>query len=573
MKKFLCTLLALALCLTLAAGALADIALVQVATGSNIDFISDSNLLRVRASDGYHVMKLDGTALTSEAYGSSPYYYHGYLVVRSTQSVLNDTGLIDSQGNTIVPMAYGDVKVLDENWALAYKLVTATADSYDYTIRSNQQDSYALIETVDVYSLNKGACVASLPRTNYKDADAVNGMINIEDRATGTITTYDQDFNALGTVKYSWSEDYAPAALTTYRENGQYGVKDAAGNVVMKPAFYQIYSFYGDYAIVSTGEKEGLINSKGEVVIPAEYDDVKRSYYVPYDVSEGTSDYYAAGYFAVVKDGKLGFVNAQGVVTCEPKYSKDILDLYGASAGYKDMEGKQHILAADGVDTVVDGYQSFYPLSYCSGKLFKVCDSNYNYGVIDWHGNIVLPLTYSGISVSGDGLYLLADVDYEKSEIYMINDSDLAASVAAPAAEPASVEGAVQTTDAAVDGSRANEGAAGARAAVNALLGSGQSTATEEAAQEAPAAAAAPAMSEAERNIAVKTLIDAAIAKLEEDPAANKNDAAELVNGAIALLGDTNPSVTTVLNSTLPVIEAGNGEAAKAVLDSMKLLL
>ena len=66
----------------------------------------------------------------------------------------------------------------------------------------------------------------------------------------------------LGTVKYSFDSDYATPDYTTYRENGRYGIKDAAGNIVMEPSYSSIDAFYGDYATVYNGEKYGLINGE-----------------------------------------------------------------------------------------------------------------------------------------------------------------------------------------------------------------------------------------------------------------------------------------------------------------------
>ena len=51
---------------------------------------------------------------------------------------------------------------------------------------------------------------------------------------------------------------------------------------------------------------------------------------------------------------------------------------------------------------------------------YRVNTEDYDYGMIDWHGNVVLPAQYTSIDASGDGLYVLADVDYETQELYEV---------------------------------------------------------------------------------------------------------------------------------------------------------
>ena len=117
-----------------------------------------------------------------------------------------------------------------------------------------------------------------------------------------------------------------------------------------------------------------------------------------------------------------------GTLTLAPKYSKDNTDVCGASAILTDLEGNTIILAADGVETMVEGYDRVRALYYGSGLYYTVTDADYNYGLIDWHGNVLLPCEYRDITMSGDGNYLLVEVDYDNSDLYEITfESDAAA--------------------------------------------------------------------------------------------------------------------------------------------------
>ena len=552
-KRGLCALIALVFMLLLSCAS-AECTLTKVGDVQGADLVRDSNLLEVYTSEGYRLVTLEGEAFSPEAYASVE-IQSGYVVAASMQEGINTWGALDAQGNQVIPFAYGDIEFLSPDWALAYTLTEATADNYDYS--SWTSDAYYLVDTVDVYSMAAGACVATLPRANFKDAEAVGACLNIEDRSNGVVTCYDAAFAPLGTVDYVFDEDYAVKELTTFRENGQEGLMDAQGNVVMAPSFYMIYDFDGDYAEVSTGDLEGLIDRQGNVVVPAEYDRVQSSYYLPYDAQEGTNGYNAHGYFGVEKDGKQGFVREGGEVTCEPTIAADAVDFYGASALYTDLSGEVHILAADGTDTVLEGYESIYCADYSGGMLYRVCDADYNYGVIDWHGNEVLPCAYEGVDFSADGRYVLVDVSYEESELYEIAYAEAGAQ---PAGEGAQAAESVQQPVKDV-------------ASLKAIL-SGEKL------EEAPQAESGEELSGAEAAPSgghddVALLLENAAALLEADPAGNQASVAALVQSATVLLGEEH-AATALLSSALTLLDAGaeaNAASIVTILDSAAAML
>ena len=520
MKKFLCMLLTLVLCGALLTSALAEEP-VLVSELQNADWISGSNLLRIRGKSGYYIAEMDGTAITGENYGSSINYSHGLIVAFTVNAEdVNSSGALNESGEEVIPFQYGDIKVLNENWALGIVLSKATSDNYDYT--SWFSDDVYLIETVDIYNVASGTLAASLPRAEFLDADAFGNYINVENRADNVVTTYDGEFNALGTVRSTYDTELVPSqGLETFRDNGQYGLKDADGNVVMEPSFYSIYDFEEEgYAKVYTGTYYGLIDETGAVVVPAEYENIKRAY------SSGGSKYNNHGYFCVEKDGKLGYVTAGGAVSCEPTYPESVLDNNGASATYTDLEGKQHILAGDGVDTVLDSYDYLYAADNTSGVFYRVRNSDSKYGLLDFHGNVVMPCEYSGLDMSGDGKYVLVDIDYDNSAIYELTYPE-PGTAAAPAEEAPTADGETA----------ANEGA-GANSALAALL-------------------------------------DSAIVLLNQDPAANSNTIVNLLNSAINQLG-SDSAAGAIIGSVRDLVQTdavANAASAAALLENAKSAL
>lgn len=571
----------------------AQTTLTAVGAVSGARWVHGTTLLSVEGREGYGLMTVDGKMLTAEVYDSSMEYYNGYIVARPISEDLNCTGLLglnDLSGAAVVPFQYGEVKVLSSHWAVGIVLEKSTASQYDY--QSLIGDNYYLIKNVDVYYIEngKGSNLATLTRDQYMDARASETYINIEDRTTNTVTRYDAQFQAVETeVKYVYELPPDPEDLVTYRENGQYGVKDGLDNIVMEPAFQSIYDFNGAYAVVSTGEKKGLIDAQGQVVIPAEYDDIKRSYYTP----EGTSDYNANGYFAVVADGKIGFVDETGAVTCEPKYSENAAEIMGASALLTDLEGNQLLIAADGVETRLEGYDRVRACDYGSGMYYEVHDADYNEGLIDWHGKELLPCEYADLAFSGDGQYVLARsrddystcviyrVTYEKDNPEIIPEVELVdegMEAAEPETETETIFELETESEAETMFGAENESEAetmGAETETETEVIPGVDTETEAETMSGTEAVTEGTDPGADDTSAVVALLDGAISLLDGDAAANSVSIQTLLGNAKGLLGEGQEAVASILDSAVAMLqnEGVDAQSVKTLLESAKILL
>lgn len=422
MKKRMAAVFTAALVAASTVNVFADVELTQVATVEDGEWIGGGiSLLSVEGDNGYMLADALGNPLTEDIYWSFS-YTRGYIIATTMEEDVNSKGILDQQGQEVVPCKYADVDVLSTEWIVGYVVTETEGEPYDYSSWGSSNTKY-LIDTVDIYHMPEAACVASFTREEFSDAEAVGHSLNVENRSTGTVTTYDGQFNELGTADYIWSEDFAQMDYVTYRENGQTGLMDGEGNILLTPSFQYMEEVKRGYVEVDTGEKKGLMDLQGNLVVPAEYDDIEYSYYMPYDDVYEDYGYNAFGYFCVIKDGKMGFVDETGTVTCEPKYAEDNLDNHGASATYKDMEGVVHVLAADGTDTALDAaFTTVYAAYGAAGMLFTVHDADYNSGLVDWHGNVLFPCEYSDIEVSEDGKYVSVQKEYsDPVEIYEIN--------------------------------------------------------------------------------------------------------------------------------------------------------
>ena len=383
MKKKALLTLTCAMVIAMSCAAAADISLTQSGSApEDADLVSGTGILKVQGNNGYYLADLDGNALTEDTFANGIYEEDGFITAYSYAAAdeLNSECMLNQSGEEILPAQYGDIKVFSSKWAAGFILVEADASNYDYQALIG--DGYYLVDQIDIYYLSEesASLLASFSRDEYQDAEAHGEYISVEDRTTGKVTLYDASWNvAAEDVGYVWDTgDVNTTWYTIFSDNGQQGVMDNEGNVVMEPSFRYVYDYTGKYAQVSTGDKYGLIDMEGNVVVPAEYDEIGRNYHAPVTELYGeNSTYEAAGYFAVEKDGKGGFVAAGGEVTCEPTISSDVLELNGASFDYTDTTGKIHILAADGTDTVLpDEVAEVRYLDYTNGFLYKTIDDD-----------------------------------------------------------------------------------------------------------------------------------------------------------------------------------------------------
>ena len=410
---------------------------------SDTGWIDGSNLLKAQDADGYYITDVDGNALTPSGYSSSMYCENGYVSAYKPADNVNCEGLLSPQGTEIIEFRYGDIKVPNEHWAAAFVLTPADANNYDYEswFSGDDGDKYYLIETVDFYHLADGtaALAGSFARENCMDYSARGDYLAVEDRTSGEVKLYDSAFNVVAEGLDSVYTDVDGILTEDYEifsDNGQQGVKDKDGNVLIEPAYRYVYDIKNGYARVSTGDFYGLLDMNGNVIVPAEADELVSSYVGP--ASDGGSSYVCAGYAAAIMDGKLAFYDLEGNQTVAPTLVKDLVEVNGASATYSDLEGKTHILAADGVDTVLDdAHKDVRALNYGSGLLYEFKDEDYNKGLIDWHGNEILPMGQYSVELSGDGQYLLNGTDYENGVLYTVDYGTGSAAAAPAEAAPA----------------------------------------------------------------------------------------------------------------------------------------
>lgn len=358
----------------------------------------------------YILMDSNGNELTTVAYQNMYPMETGFQV--AIEEGVNKTGYINAQGVELVPMEYGDIKWLAEEWQVGVKLEEATAENYDY--ESFGDDGYFLVSSYDIFF--NGALIGSLGRMEYDYAYAYGDYLYVCDREDNshfynsafeksayTDGDYYDEYNYDYESDEIWhagsnQQAFVPGCTLTSDEveqdlyemdNGK--VVDLQGNVVFDTdGEYWLYSeFYGDYAVVSNDDGLlGVVDRNGKLVLACEYDEIE--YY---------DGLFLQDYQCVVKDGKVGYVDINGNTTCEFKYSEGNFDfLTSPMTTLTDMEGNAIVLSG-AIGELPQTYAEVR-VHYDSGCIFfSAVDENGNAGVVDMYGNVIVPFdgTYDSV--------------------------------------------------------------------------------------------------------------------------------------------------------------------------------
>ena len=420
-------------------------------TASSLDLprYSNSAIIAYNYNDGNGYVLIDpqGNVLSDTySYISSSYSENGFFKVENeTIEGVHDEGLIDSHGNVVIPLEYAEINIVSSRWQYGVKLTPSTEADKDYTFtiygRTENAKEYYRIDTVDFYF--DGQLAGTLDRSAFGQSTVTpyGAYIMVTNRAGY------RDYYNSKMEKSPYQPEYSGEfdssyknGTTTYIHNGT-GEKafvpeftvpledldnpyiydkavlyDAHGNVVFNaPQNYDsIRRFSGDYAIVRMNQKCGLINRAGQEIIPVEYD----------DLGNYENSYLRMGCISAVKDGKFGFLDAQGNVTSDFVYSSDIVKNKGTFATIQNLDGTTIVLSGM-VGELPEHYaETDFPDSY-SSYAFIATNAAGEKGIVDLYGNTMLPFSsdYSYLDVNVDGTLAVVKYDYYTWRIYSFDRS------------------------------------------------------------------------------------------------------------------------------------------------------
>ncbi len=427
-KKMICALLAL-LVLTCMPAAMAETDDTDI---SARDMVLNryTETLGCLAEDSSFYMLVDssGNPLTDAVYtsiyasGSYPFFE---VSVQSEDGV-HDEGLLDGEGNVIIPAEYADIVIISDRWQAGVRLVPSEADDKDYTFSnwSTGEKLFFRIDSVDFYF--DGHLAGTLDRSQYGDSycSAHGAYICVKNMERKNVFYNSRMEPSPYPASYSSEYDtvYKNGNTTIYHQGtGQAAFTDACtltpdevenpywydrgvlyglqGNTVFTPDqnYDSIYAFSGGYARVSMNRYYGVIDESGREVVPVVYDGI--------GYNTGSLKY---GYISAEKDGKFGFVDLQGNVTCDFVYSTDIVNDKGTFATVKNLDGTIIVLSA-AAGELPEHYADTYFAGSDGSLAFVAKNTKGETGLVDLYGNTVIPFRddYRSIEVNREGTLAL----------------------------------------------------------------------------------------------------------------------------------------------------------------------
>lgn len=418
------------------------------------DLNEAANTYIQRENYQYTLYDAAGNAL-SDPYASMSSKKNGLFLTVANEEGVNTTGVLDQNGQLIIPMQYGAIEIESDKWILGIVLEETDAEPYEY--RSFWGSGMYKVVSVDVYF--EGRKIGSLERADYvntyasahgnylgirkADADAAFYLTSIFERRDVTRDDYSSSefsndyrkgviHNATGQLAFVSACTLTPEEVEQsvwYDDKGDF--VDLQGNLVAHGVtegkeYNYVYYDGGNYFRTRSNDGYGLVTLDGTEVLPAVYDAIGGT-------SEGT--YFQSGYQVVLKNGKLNYLDRAGNVTAAVDYEMSESDYRGfynnAPFVTVDNMGKKVVITAEAGELAQKYQDAGYPKG---GQRVLAVQLNDAWGVIDLQGNEVIPFIFRySPDISNDGTLVAGSTD-DGYVLYTIAYTE-APAVEAPASE------------------------------------------------------------------------------------------------------------------------------------------
>ena len=194
-------------------------------------------------------------------------------------------------------------------------------------------------------------------------------------------------------------------SVLKYSEKGKYGLINFEGKKVTKPIYEEIDSlpYKEGELIVKKDNKYGVININGVELVDINYEQVKLDEYY---TDENKYEY--AGYIVSTKteEGyRYGYINKDGKLITKMEYNE-----LSRVTDIQDNNNIYLICAKNGQYGVIKNEKELIPNQYQSirfdesNNLFVV-EKSKKYGIVNMNGNLIVPVEYKQIDITGIYLY------------------------------------------------------------------------------------------------------------------------------------------------------------------------
>ena len=199
-----------------------------------------------------------------------------------------------------------------------------------------------------------------------------------------------------------------------YKDGAVYNIR---GEKLLDALDYdEVSSFHDGYAITYKDRKKGLLSLDDGELLPTVY----------HALGNNEEHPFRYGYISVIKNGKLGFLDAQGQISVPLDYDGIKADNYSTFAVVDDPEGGFRVISAAVGELPLPFAGAEFPCQ--DGCMaFVAMNEEGQYAVYDLYGQELLPFTdCKGIQVSVDGSVLLVDRGVLGYDVYLLNTGMLA---------------------------------------------------------------------------------------------------------------------------------------------------
>lgn len=246
------------------------------------DYTNETYKTKVLNSSGTELLTNYSNIKPIERDGINEVSYDKTLLIYEQDGLY---GLVDFNGKKITDAEYDDIYALDG----VEKSIVVEKDGLKGIVNSSLESLVVNCEYEDIASLTP----------NSED----DGYIVLLDGLYGIISASGKTI-----LENNYSEIQNVTGNSMYVVDDGSGLKliDSALKTVLDSGFEEITSINGENLIVKNGGSYGVINTSGEVLIPAEYE----------SLSYATENYYIAE-----KGGLYGVISLADVVCVDFKYS------------------------------------------------------------------------------------------------------------------------------------------------------------------------------------------------------------------------------------------------------------
>lgn len=259
-------------------------------------------------------------------------------------------GFYDTAGNKVIDFQYRTESDFSEGLAVVNVDVDSLTVKYGYINKDNQMviparydfamtfsEGFAVIKNYDRYGIIDRNGKEVFPCKYIGITNMMEGRFFAFDAETELAAMFDKNMKQLTDFKYNEIQFYNEGFYTA-RIGNQYTYLDKKGHECFG-MYEELSGFFDGYSMVKKDGKYGIINKKGKIILPIEYD----------NSGWRTMEYIFSENLAMVeKDGKYGFVNKRGKIVIPLIYESAQHCTEGLIAvekngvwGYIDKEGNE----------------------------------------------------------------------------------------------------------------------------------------------------------------------------------------------------------------------------------------